>query len=214
MPEHLQPPGASSQPPSDVEDDREQLRILTRSPHPYHRQSSDLLEPSDRLIYDAHNPNPTLAISTGLDGSQTPSSLLRAPYFTKDSTPASESGTEADDEHFLKGLPAPKQRLHKGIRGKNEPLSGSSTPFLSPAVLEEEGRRTYLSPSLGALEREKRNLVERSRRRRELTRRGAEILLLICQGGLITTNRDVQPFIRLYRKGMNMTRGSFGLLAC
>ncbi|KAK0651833.1 hypothetical protein B0T16DRAFT_404788 [Cercophora newfieldiana] len=200
MPERLQPPGASPQPASDAEDDREQLRILTRSPHPYHRQSSELLEPSDRLVYSPNISIQAAAISTSLDGSQTPSYLLRIPSFTKDSTPASESGTEADDEHFLKGLPAPKQRLHKGIRGKNEPLSGTSTPFLSPAVLEEEGRRISLGPNPGTLDREKRNLVEKSRRRKELIRRGAEILLLVCQGGLIASNRAVQPFIQLYRR--------------
>ncbi|KAK4453206.1 phosphatidate cytidylyltransferase [Podospora aff. communis PSN243] len=197
MSEHLQPPGASPHPPaSDAEDDREQLRILTRSPHPYHRQSSELLEPSDRLVYNGNIGIPA-AVSTSLDGSQTPAYLLRVPSFAKDSGPASESGTEADDEHFLKGLPAPKQRLHKGLRGKNEPLSGSSTPILSPAVLEEEGRKTSLGPNQ---ERDKRNIVEKSRRRKELIRRGAEILLLACQGGLIASNRDAQPFIRLYRR--------------
>ncbi|KAK0626542.1 hypothetical protein B0T14DRAFT_510288 [Immersiella caudata] len=198
MSEHLQPPGASPHPQaSDAEDDREQLRILTRSPHPYHRQSSELLEPSDRLVYNGNTLVPVAAVSTGRDGSRTPSYLLRAPSFTKDSTPASESGTEADDEHFLKGLPAPKQRLHKGLRGKNEPLSGSSTPFLSPAILEEEGRMLSLSSSQ---ERDKRNVLEKSKRRKELIRRGAEILLLACQGGLIASNRDAKPFIWLYQR--------------
>jgi hypothetical protein len=195
MHEHLQLPGAPPRPASDAEDDGEQLRILSRSPHPYHRQSSELLEPSDRL---------SASLSSGFNGSLAPPYTLRAPSFTKDSTPASESGTEADDEHFLKGLPAPKQRLHKGIRGKNEPLSGTSTPFLSPAVLEEEGRKSSLGPGPALPERNKRPLGERIRRRRELLRRGAEILLLAYQGSLIASNRDVQPFIQLYRAGMHL----------
>ena len=52
--------------------------------------------------------------------------------FGRDSVPGSDSGTEADDEHFLKGLPAPRSKLHKGLRGMNEVLSGVSTP-LRPA---------------------------------------------------------------------------------
>lgn len=191
MHEHLQLPGAPPRSVSDAEDDCERLRILSRSPHPYHRQSSELLEPSDRL---------SAPLSTGFNGCLAPPYTLRAPSFTKDSTPASESGTEADDEHFLKGLPAPKQRLHKGIRGKNEPLSGTSTPFLSPAVFDE-GRKSSLGPGPVLPERNKRTLGERSiRRRRELLRRGAEILLLAYQGSLIASNRDVQPFIQLYWK--------------
>ncbi|KAK1760865.1 hypothetical protein QBC47DRAFT_334768 [Echria macrotheca] len=188
MSEHLQPPAVSSPHSSDADHDGEQLRILSRSPHPYHRQSSELLEPSDRLAY-------TTATSTAFDGG-----LRVSSYSLKDSTPASESGTEADDEHFLKGLPAPKARLHKGLRGKNEPLSGSSTPLLSPAILEEEGRKTCSSPHGGALDRDRRNTAERIRRRKELVRRGAEILLLGCQAGLLATNHEVQPLLRLYRR--------------
>jgi hypothetical protein len=182
---------------SDVDDQEgEQLRILNRSPHPYHRQSCDLLEPSERLLAGA-----AAATATGFEGTDPQSYLSRPAFFHKDSTPGSESGTEADDEHFLKGLPAPRGRLHKGLRGGNEPLSGSSTPFLSPALLEEEGRKSPLSLSQGAFERDKRGTADRSRRRKEVIRRGVEILLLVCQGGLIASNRDAQPFIRLHRKG-------------
>jgi len=181
---YLQPPTPSPPNTSDIEDEHEQLRILSRSPHPYHRQSSDLLKASDCLLHST-------SASTALDGRALPTPP------TKDSTPLSESGTEADDEHFLKGLPAPKARLHKGLRGKNELLSGSSTPFLSPDVLEEEGRKTCHRGRLGR----ERNAAEKTRRRKELVRRGAEVLLLVCQGGLIVSNCRVEPFIRLYRRG-------------
>ncbi|KAK0720042.1 hypothetical protein B0H67DRAFT_483624 [Lasiosphaeris hirsuta] len=187
MPEHLQPPGPSTT--SEVEGDREHLRIRSRTPKPYHRQNFELLEPSDRFIY-----------SSDVDSAQASSYALDGPSYTKDSTPASESGTEADDEHFLKGLPAPKARLHKGLRGKNESLSGSSTPLLSPAILEEEGRKKSLGLSHGMFDRDKRGAAEKSRRRKELIRRAAEVLLLACQGGLLASNRDVQPFLRLYRR--------------
>ncbi|KAK5656293.1 hypothetical protein OQA88_4673 [Cercophora sp. LCS_1] len=186
MPEHLQPsdPNALHAALSDTEDDRQQLRILSRSPHPYHRQSSDLLDPSDRLVYGTI-PNGAAASSHS---------------FPKDSTPVSESGTEADDEHFLKGLPAPKARLHKGLRGVNEALSGSSTPLLSPAILEDEGRKTSLDLNHGQTLREKRSAAERSRRRKEIIRRSGEVLLLACQGGLVASNRGAQPFLQAYRR--------------
>lgn len=179
MPDQLQPPDPNTlhASPSDAEDDRDQLRILSRSPHPYHRQSSDLLDPSDRLVYGA----------------------------AKDSTPASESGTEADDEHFLKGLPAPKARLHKGLRGMNEALSGSSTPLLSPAILEEEGRRASLDLNHGQTLREKRSAAETSRRRKEVIRRGGEVLLLVCQACLLASNGDVQPFLVTHQRGMSVS---------
>ncbi|KAK3325872.1 hypothetical protein B0H66DRAFT_549620 [Apodospora peruviana] len=184
MPEHLQP--------YIPEDGPGELRILSRSPHPYHRQHSELLEPSDRLVYRIN------AIGSG-SGS---ASDLHSP---KCSSPNSDSGTEADDEHFLKGLPAPKGRLHKGLRGGNESLSGSSTPLLSPDVLEEEGRKTtHLGPIKGGFfeQRDKRVVADRVRRRRELIRRTAEVLLLVFQGGVLATNHDVQPFLRLHGRGL------------
>ncbi|KAK4657276.1 dolichol kinase [Podospora pseudocomata] len=173
MPEQLQPP-LNQTAAENADDDLDTLRVLSRSPHPYHRQSFELLEPSDCLI-PSHEPFPSLG---------------------KDSTPPSDSGTEADDEHFLKGLPAPKVRLHKGLRGKNEPLSGTSTPWLSPAVLEEEGRKTALGINHG----EKRVAAERVRRRKEVTRRIAEVLLLGFQGGIVVLNPDAQPYVRIYGK--------------
>ncbi|KAK0739757.1 hypothetical protein B0T21DRAFT_410086 [Apiosordaria backusii] len=173
MPEQLPtPPNHTAT--ENVDDDPDTLRFLSRSPHPYHRQSFELLEPLDRLV-SRDEPFPALG---------------------KDSTPPSDSGTEADDEHFLKGLPAPKARLHKGLRGKNEPLSGTSTPLLSPAVMEEEGRKT----SLGINQGEKRVAAERVRRRKEVIRRATEILLLGFQGGIVASNRDVQPHARIYGK--------------
>lgn len=175
MPEHLQPPPACAGPDSAEEDHDSRRRIPSRSPHPYHRQKSELLEPSNRFAYRASIANPF-------------------PSFAKESPAASESGTEADDEHFLRGLPAPRARLHKGLRGKNEPLSGTSTPLLSPAVLEEEGRQTCLS-------QDKRGATERIRRRKEVIRRVTEVLLLVCQGGMVASNADVQPFLRLHKKG-------------
>src|SRR3569833_4314385 len=82
------------------------LRLLSRSPHPYHRQNFELLHPADRLS----------APASSAAAHRPANHAAPAPYphplaaFTTESTPKSDSGTEADDEHFLKGLPAPRAK--------------------------------------------------------------------------------------------------------
>jgi hypothetical protein len=193
MPEHCPSPTATAGSDS-ADETSDSLRIRSRSPHPYRRLPSELLEPSDRLASRASR----AAADGGPPRSSPPHSL---PSFARESPPVSESGTDADDEHFLKGLPAPKRRLHKGLRGRREQLSGSSTPALSPALLEEEGRRPHWRPSHGEHGRDWRGTAERARRRRELVRRAVEAILLGCQARMVASNADVQPSLRTYRKG-------------
>ncbi|KAK4138716.1 hypothetical protein BT67DRAFT_370272 [Trichocladium antarcticum] len=190
MPEHLQPPPTLAAADSTEDDDDHDTirRVPSRSPHPYRRHNSELLDPSNQFAIHAIH-----AIADPF------------PSFAKDSPGASESGTEADDEHFLKGLPAPRGRPHKGLRGKNEALSGASTPHLSPAVPEEEGRQAQLR-------HEKRRAAESSRRRREIVRRAVEVLLLVCQGAMVGANADVQPFLRLYQKELRASGVVMGSL--
>jgi hypothetical protein len=198
MPEKLEPPASPPAIITTADEDAENLRVLSRSPHPYHRQKSELLQPSDRIVYKA-----AVAVTrNSADGTAN---------FTKESTPVSDSGTEADDENFLKRLPAPKARLHKGLRGQDEPLSGTSTPLLSPAVLEEEGRRTPTISSRDRLDN-RRFKGEKIRRRKELVRRSAEVVLLVCLAGLVQTNQDVQPFITIWRRGISRSFLAFSCL--
>lgn len=188
MPEHLQPPALD--PISNVDDAGERLRILARSPHPYHRRNFELLEPSDTLDYRRASSGAAHEVANNTSS------------FTKESTPASDSGTEADDEHFLKRLPAPKTRRHKGLRGQNEPLSGSSTPLMSPAWPHEEGRTASHRPRRESFGRGKCLDGERSRRRRkELVRRLTELALLASLGYCVRANPQVQPFLLLWRRG-------------
>lgn len=204
MSEHLRPPAQAPAPASapshsptlhaadtkyEGQDPEEDLTFGTRTPKPYYRQSFELLEPSERLVHRAA----TVALSQS------------QPYPTSahSSNPTSDSGTEADDEHFLKGLPAPKNRLHKGLRGRNEPLSGTSTPLLSPNAVDEDGRDPDLNPRPGVSIRTKKTAAERARRRKEVIRRGAEVLLLACQGLLVASNHDVQPFLQTHRKELS-----------
>ncbi|AEO63332.1 uncharacterized protein THITE_2038621 [Thermothielavioides terrestris NRRL 8126] len=205
MPEHCPSPTATAGSDS-ADETSDSLRIRSRSPHPYRRLPSELLEPSDRLASRASR----AAADGGPPRSSPPHSL---PSFARESPPVSESGTDADDEHFLRGLPAPKRRLHKGLRGRREQLSGSSTPALSPALLEEEGRRPHWRPSHGEHGLDWRGTAERARRRRELVRRAVEAILLGCQARMVASNADVQPSLRTYRKELFAAGGLFFCLA-
>jgi hypothetical protein len=173
--------------------DTEELEKLRRSPHPYQRQKSELIEPSDRLTYRG------AAVASRRPGD-----------FTKESTPASESGTEADDEHILKGLPAPRPRRNKGLRGVNEELlSGTSTPLLSPAIQEEDKRRIPHPQNDRKNHNRIRKKADKYRRQKEVVRRSIEVVLLACLAGLVQTNADVRPFFALWRKGTLLTRIRF-----
>ncbi|KAK3296994.1 uncharacterized protein B0H64DRAFT_338589 [Chaetomium fimeti] len=212
MPAHLQPPSAPKAPtsPGSSDEDHDTLRLLSRSPHPYHRLNTELLEPSGRLT----NPRITTGDNDSVAGESDGAPSRPFPAFARDSPLTSESGTEADDEHFLKGLPAPRAKSHKGLRGRNEPLSGTSTPLLSPSIWEEEGRKTNSGSGHGGHEREKRGAAERVRRRKELVRRATEVLLLIWQGGMVASNAEARSFIHLYRKEFLAVGGVFcGLTA-
>lgn len=197
MPEHLSSSTALRLDPTQQTDDHnDSLRLLSRSPHPYHRQRSELLEPSGRFASD----------STGrhFDGPQ-PRSRTSFPAASRDTTPTSDSGTEADDEHFLKGLPAPRTKLHKGLRGRNEVLSGTSTPLPSPAPFEEDGIRiSHATAALKKdprLEKDLRPEQDHSKRVRIVIRRLAELLLLGTLGALVFTNNQVRPVLYRWRIG-------------
>ncbi|KAI0123086.1 cytidylyltransferase [Xylariales sp. AK1849] len=195
MPERLSTSTAAriDAPDSGLYHENDALRLLSRSPHPYHRQKFELLEPSSERF-------PSTALSSGrpsLAGNHPHSRTSFPPAASsRESTPNSDSGTEADDEHFLKGLPAPR-RLHKGLRGRNEALSGTSTPLPSPALLEDEGRRhSYMSSSSkkdSRLGKEYQAKPDNSRRNKVIVRRIAEFLLLGSLGALVQANDQVRP---------------------
>ncbi|KAI1776006.1 hypothetical protein F4818DRAFT_440385 [Hypoxylon cercidicola] len=175
MPEHLDPSEQGA------------LRLLSRSPHPYHHQNSELLDPSDHFEYKSSQINPTSTRSV-------------RPSTSREITPSSDSGTEADDEHFLKGLPAPR-RLRKGLRGRNELLSGTSTPIPSPASFEEEGRRlSYNLKRESHLGKSPRGPAEALRRRKEAVRRFTEFLIIGFLGVVVRTNIHVQPILRKWSR--------------
>ncbi|KAI1124499.1 hypothetical protein F5Y10DRAFT_249175 [Nemania abortiva] len=167
MPDHI---GSSTVACNDdvlTSPDHNGLRLLSRSPHPYHRQTSELLEPSSS-------------------------------YAIRQSPPLTDSGTEADDEHFLKGLPAPR-RLHKGLRGRNDVSSGTSTPFLAPpTLLDEEARRPSSSARKDTWNQTSSTAVDKWRRKRtrEVARRSTELLIVCVLGLFVCSNAQVRPVLQ------------------
>ncbi|KAK6219975.1 cytidylyltransferase [Colletotrichum tabaci] len=191
MPEHLDPNALFGH---DTEENDE-IRTLSRSPHPYHHLNTELPHPAHRLVYRPANATPTPPRTSSADSSRTPSPF---PSFTKDSSQGSDSGTEADDEHFLKGLPAPKVRLHKGLRGRNEVLSGASTPLFSPDQEEDALQRRKEKEDR---KEARRFLNDRNyRRTKELIRRVSEFVIVGSLFAVVRSNPTVRPIFSAWSR--------------
>ncbi|TWU70567.1 hypothetical protein ED733_000822 [Metarhizium rileyi] len=182
---------AASLVPSDPEQ-HEALRALNRSPHPYHHQSSELPHSSERFA--THNVS---GGSVGKGGYLSPTTFTT---FSTESSPGSESGTEADDEHFLKGLPAPKVKLHKGLRDSEELISGLTTPVPSATAQDEDfvhaaSRRLLLKPG----QRRERSL-DVLRQNRVLVRRATEVCIVASLGYMVVTSSHVSSLFRVWKR--------------
>ena len=184
----------------------DQLRHFSRSPHPYHRQQSDIHSHTEhsRQLTEAcnerSNSSPVRVSSqTGIEqegGAQIGAGSRR---WQDSSKSPSDSGTEADDEGngLLKGLPAPPHRARKGLRdAKGGILATTPSPLLTPPYLEAD-RRALRLDNIGELrgsaharhreneEVEKARERFRKRRRAELIRRSSEVLLLGIIGCIV-----------------------------
>lgn len=194
MTEHLSP---ESQDALDS-DEQQRLRRLSRSPHPYHHQSTDLPHSFNRFSLRNGSARATKSDSDGGDFL----SPTTYPPVLKDSTQSSDSGSEADDEHFWKGLPAPKTKPHKGLRGLNESLSGTSTPAFSPVRAEADGSR--LNEAVAAeVVPEPRLVFEVIRRRKIVMRRVTEGAIVVALGAMVASNPDVSRILPVWGRGMN-----------
>lgn len=184
-------------------------RRLSRSPHPYHRLQSELPYASERFNDAGANapamPSP-LHSSQNTDDEELHEG--RALSRRDRELTTSDSGTEADDEHFLKGLPAPKSRPRKGLRGESSPL-GTPSPLLSPAILDESGQK-YGYPGWPSKSQvsvdpaEAGKVAEKFRRRRriEIVRRLAEVAILIFIGSLLCLDPQIRNVLFMWRRGM------------
>ncbi|OMP84132.1 putative methyltransferase [Diplodia seriata] len=186
------------------------LRLLNRSPHPYHRRRQQLREPQQSSPAWSNSSSATSSDyengNVNGDGNGKANGRQRAAPTSYPSQAASrsmsESGTEADDEGygFVKALPAPPIRPHKGLRDVKEVDAANDSGLLTPSVLEEEGRRLsvatgYYSQRTGKTGMEEETIedekVKRERerfakkRRAEMLRRGCEVALLAAIGTVV-----------------------------
>ena len=209
MPEHLQP----VQPPSHAQSLREgAARRLSRSPHPYHRQQFELPHGSEKFSTNAPPTQSPLRSTQNTDDEEQENSRASPEVYSERAN--SDSGTEADDEHFLKGLPAPKLRPHKGLRGTEGTWSSTPSPLLSPVILDEDTqktpgtlRRTAVSTALN--EEDVRKAAEKfqHKRRVEVVRRATETAILVFVTAILGLNREVRQLLRLWGRG-NCQRSS------
>ncbi|KAF1941879.1 hypothetical protein EJ02DRAFT_403532 [Clathrospora elynae] len=163
----------------------EQLELFRRSPHPYLRRQDQIRKQS---------PHRTSALTLQPRTSQTTSDRDGRKRRKTPSQSPSESGTEADDEgySYVRALPAPPFRPHKGLRaGEVAGGEGWASPLLTPSQIDDEGRtfpRAYFGGNTqGRRTREPCHIDDETaaarrkhqqRRRNELVRRATETGLL------------------------------------
>ncbi|KAI5461436.1 hypothetical protein BGZ63DRAFT_356371 [Mariannaea sp. PMI_226] len=200
MTEHLNPELSQDAPDSD---EQQRLRRLSRSPHPYHHHSSDLPHPAERFVLTGRANKPIEADNDFL-------SSTVYPPIVKDSTQStSDSGSEADDEHLWKGLPAPKPKPHKGLRGLNEPLSGTSTPLDSSVALGPDVTRLKEKTFAADSTLEPRLVFEVIRRRRIIARRATEAGIVLALGVMVASNPEVSKLLPIWGRDIKLFAFSY-----
>jgi hypothetical protein len=171
----------------------DELRQFTRSPHPYHRVSSKLLEPR----VECHPPERDTTNSGKARWTRTPRT-------------SSDSGTEADDESngFLKGLPAPPARARKGLRTTvgiefDDPSFWlSNTPPWALFVRSpSRGPRRRRSSEESLRDSTSAGELTTRRRRNEVLRRLGETALLLSVGVVGFFRQDVRSLALSWHRG-------------
>lgn len=206
----------------------DQLRYFSRSPHPYHRQRSEIHSHTERSRQlneagsewsDSSQIRVSCRMGVGKEGeAQIGAGSRRWPDSSKS---PSDSGTEADDEGngFLKGLPAPPQRSRKGLRdARGSIVSTTPSPLLTPSYLEADQRALLLDsiserrssgPARHSADEEVAKARKRSKqkRRAELVRRSSEVLLLGIIGCIIHGGIGVSEAASYWRIGAGYPSG-------
>ena len=163
---------------------------LSRSPHPYHRRSVDLVA-AETITRSIKNRRDGQSLST--------------------SQSSCDSGTEADDERgkgFLKELPAPPLRARKGLRGgtpidRTPGISPSPTPpiFKSEKWTFPIQQSTSVLPSPGEKDLELKKARDKytKRKRAEIIRRTVEAFLLLVIGLVTGKCHDISSRLLPWR---------------
>jgi hypothetical protein len=196
--------------------DFEALELLRRSPQPYLRHKDEIRKPSpDRLASSRatrDRPNPPSRTISDADGRK------RRKTSSRSQSP-SEGGTEADDEgySFVRALPPPPLRPHKGLRETEGSGHGALSPLLTPTQIDDEGRRfsdEYFNkkranrkgePSF--TDEEARSVRQKylKRRRHELVRRTTETALLAGIGILAVSGCNCWQSLLAWHSGKHRT---------
>lgn len=203
-------------------DSSDQLRHFSRSPHPYHRRKFELVSPAEpspqaTVAGDERNlSSPTLTSfkNDAEEQNGAPSGDGRK-VWREGPKSSGDSGTEADDEGngFLKGLPAPPQRLRKGLKdARGLVIETTPSPLLTPSYLDADQWRSSLvninerqctAQARQDADEETRKAREKftKRRRAELIRRGSEVLLVGTIGCIVWRGVGVSLAASPWRKG-------------
>lgn len=198
------------------------LRHFSRSPHPYHRRNTELVSPTEHRneATKAHgeqgfsSPAPTNSESRE-EEQNTLNAAGSQKVWQEGSKSPSDSGSEADDESngFLRGLPAPPQRLRKGLKdGRGLVIEVTPSPLLTPSYLDSD-RRTLSLENIKdwrastfvrhGVDEDTQRLKEKfaKRRKAELVRRSCEVLLVGIIGSIIWHGISSSAAARAWRKG-------------
>jgi hypothetical protein len=197
--------------------DFEALELLRRSPQPYLRHKDEIRKPSpDRLASSRatrDRPNPPSRTISDADGRK------RRKTSSRSQSP-SESGTEADDEgySFVRALPPPPLRPHKGLRETEGSGHGALSPLLTPTQIDDEGRKfsdEYFNnkkranrkgePSFTDEEARSARQKYLKRRRNELVRRTTETALLAGIGILAVSGCNCWQSLLAWHSGKHHT---------
>ncbi|KZF24779.1 hypothetical protein L228DRAFT_219299 [Xylona heveae TC161] len=206
----LSPVSASSSNPEGA--NAERLRSRSRSRQPYHRQQA---EPHTKSYLEAqgnYGPRDDRSLSRRRnEGAAADTNNGEGSSGSKSVDTLSDSGTEADDESatFLKSLPAPPSRPHKGLRDTRGTCT--SSPFLTPSQLDEDDNQfslhageasAWLSQTQPFEDQEARKAEQRYRRRRraELIRRTSEFLIVGIVGLITTCGGGVRQAAKLWHR--------------
>lgn len=197
--------------------DIESLELFRRSPHPYHHRQSHHLGTSAGSSSNDF-------LRTSLQASNHNTSDDDGRKRRKISQSPSESGTEADDEGygFIKALPAPPLRPHKGLRApRGTGLDGGASPLLTPSLVEDEGfsfpnKKTLLQnggPSPTDDEAKAARQKYLKRRRNEVVRRTTETALLAAISILAIHGSGSWTTLLQQHRGLFKHRTSCGTIA-
>lgn len=187
---------------------------LSRSPHPYSKQQSDVLQDNRNAAACLRNALVGPTVTASLNSKKNEHTYFDADHRKrrKGSSSPSDSGTEADDErgrNSLLGLPAPPIRPRKGLKGPNG--SGTDSPLLTPSYLDAESRKLDSKAQIkrwGSLQSQSCTDEEtiklrqkfNQRRRAELIRRVSETSLMGAIG-FIACRSDSGWLLRLWAGG-------------